>query len=273
MQGRRTELHFRPDIPDNYFQGRADEYVALEEAPWQLLRHKVIVENLDRHLAPHHRSWIDVGAGDGKLAAYLAAGGRNVTLVEPATDLLASAERRLTEAGLLDRCTLVSGTVDWAALMAPAADFAGLSLHNVLEYTPDWRAALALSVGPLPPGSLVSVVFSNIYGQLVAEAGRGTPARELAARLRSRSLVVGLAGSRFPRPALYSEEVEQQLAHSDVTVVGRYGVRVLSDLIGQPETEDAPPTPADLLELELAVTDDPVLHRVARHIHLVGVKA
>jgi S-adenosylmethionine-dependent methyltransferase len=255
--------------PTSYFTGRAGDYSQLTAAPWQRLRHRIIIDTLARHLRPVHHHWLDAGGGEGTLAEHLAAQGHQVTLLEPAPDMLRAARRRLQAAGMAQRCRFVQATLAEAEPILRAEPHQGVSLHNVLEYTDDWRSSLAMCVAALPPGSLVSVVFSNIFGQLLAGAARGEDVGLLRERLETRTLTVGLAGSRFARPALLADEVEKSLAGLGVHVVGRYGVRTFNDIrAGRGGDDDFD----EVLALELAVAGDPVLHQVARHIHLVGEK-
>lgn len=249
------------------FDRLAEQYRDLQNAPWQRLRHTVVIANLRRHLDPGHRTWLDVGGGDGALAADLAAGGVSVTLVEPESDMIAAAGVRLAAAGVLDRCRLETAAAEQVPdIVAGQVD--GLSLHNVLEYTVDWAAALRSCVRAVRPDGLVSVLVSNLYGQLLGEAARGRDPRNLVARLRDRRLVVGLAGRRYHRPWIPADGIERCLAEAGVTVTGRYGVRVVNDVITANCSE--PEDPEALLELELVASRDPVLWQVARHIHLIG---
>ncbi|MEV0135936.1 methyltransferase domain-containing protein [Dactylosporangium sp. NPDC050688] len=251
------------------FDGLADRYTALMATPWQRLRHRLITANLDRHLTAAHRSWLDVGAGDGLLAADLAAQGRRVTLLEPAADLRAAARQRLTAAGLIERCDIVAGTVDDVPRLVARRAPLGLSLHNVLEYVPDAVGALAACLRPLPSGCLVSVVVGNPYGQLLAAAARGADPADLLDQLRSGTLTVGLDGHRFTRPALPLEELAGLMRAAGLRVLGSYGVRVLNDVLAAaPSGSGADPDA--VFALDLAAGQDPVLSRTGRYLQLVG---
>ncbi|MBQ1041045.1 MULTISPECIES: methyltransferase domain-containing protein [unclassified Micromonospora] len=253
------------------FDGLAAQYVALTSTPWQRLRHRLITANLDRHLTAAHRSWLDVGAGDGLLAVELATRGRRVTLVEPAADLRDVARQRLTSAGLLDSCEVVAGSVDDVPRLLTGRPTQGLSLHNVLEYLPDAERALDECLRPLPSGCLVSVVVGNPYGQLLADAARGADPVDLLDRLRAGTLTVGLDGRRFTRPPLPVEDVAGWMRAAGSHVVGRYGVRVLNDLMAA-APGGRTPDPEAVFALDRAAGDDPVLSQVARYVHLVGEK-
>ncbi|MEU6077261.1 methyltransferase domain-containing protein [Micromonospora sp. NPDC047074] len=253
------------------FDGLAAQYAALEETPWQRLRHRLVTANLGRHLSAAHRSWLDVGAGDGLLAADLAGAGRRVTLVEPAADLRDAARHRLASAGLLSRCDIVDGTTDDVGRLVAARAPHGLSLHNVLEYVPDWVPALDGCLRPLPAGCLVSVLVSNPYGQLLAAAARGADPGDLLDRLRSGALTVGLDGHRFTRPALPAEEVARRMRTAGVRVVGRYGVRVFNDVLAAAAGGRAV-DPEAVFALDRVAGEDPVLSHLGRHVHLVGEK-
>ncbi|MEU9510044.1 methyltransferase domain-containing protein [Micromonospora sp. NPDC048170] len=254
------------------FDGLAAQYAALEETPWQRLRHRLIIANLGRHLTAAHRSWLDVGAGDGLLAADLAGHGRRVTLVEPAADLRDAARHRLASARLLQRCDVVAGTVDDVPRLVAGQAPHGLSLHNVLEYLPDWVAALDGCLRTLPAGCLVSVVVSNSYGQLLAAAARGADPGHLLDQLRSGALTVGLDGHRFTRPALPAEEVARRMRAAGLRVVGHYGVRIFNDVLAAASGDSTVDLEA-VFALDRAAGEDPVLSRLGRHVHLVGEKA
>ncbi|MEU7714933.1 hypothetical protein ACFXA2_05410 [Micromonospora chalcea] len=254
------------------FDGLAAQYTTLVETSWQRLRHRLIVANLRRHLTDGPRRWLDAGAGDGLLAVDLAGDGHGVTLVEPAADLRDAAGRRLSRAGLLARCDIVPGTLDDVPALIGRSGPRGLSLHNVLEYVPDWGAALDGCLRAVPVGCLVSVVVSNPYGQLLAAAARGADPGDLLDRLRSGTLTVGLDGHRFSRAALPVGQVAERMEAAGLRLVGRYGVRVFHDVLAAGHG-DRILDPETVFALDDAAGRNPELAMLGRHTHLVGEKA
>ncbi len=108
---------------------------------------------------------IDVGAGTGRLARWIAPHAREVWLVDRAAPMLEVARRRLAEDGLADRVTVQVG--DARALPAPSGAFdvavAGWVFGHFRHWMPDgWRDEVDRAVAEmrrvLAPGGRLAIL-------------------------------------------------------------------------------------------------------------------
>jgi len=108
-------------------------------------------------IAPYlHGSVLEVGAGIGANTAVLVPRHMGAwTCLEPDTALLEQARRRLTAAGIADRCVLESGTV---RTLAPTETFESILYLDVLEHIADDRLELADAARHLTGGGCIVVL-------------------------------------------------------------------------------------------------------------------
>lgn len=98
---------------------------------------------------------LDVAAGTGAVTERLVLAHRcRVTAIDQSPEMLAAARRRLEEAGLAQRVTLVQGEAE----RLPFADaaFDGLTVTYLLRYVDDPRATLAELARVLRPGATLA---------------------------------------------------------------------------------------------------------------------
>ncbi|AEF20509.1 MULTISPECIES: methyltransferase domain-containing protein [Pseudomonas] len=200
---------------------------------------------------------LDVGAGLGHMALWLAERGHEVTLAEPAEPMLAGARERFAEAGV--DATFIHAP--WQELSGRfAAPFDLVICHAVLEWLAEPAAILPALHGLTATDGWLSLAFYNkdalIYRNLLKGHLRKLRKDEFA----------GEKQSLTPQRPLDPRELESQLA-ANWQVEHRSGVRVFHDYM--PRDFQAKAQLADLLEMELAHRRHPAFAGLGRYLHWI----
>jgi SAM-dependent methyltransferase len=209
---------------------------------------------------------VDVGGGTGGLAVPFAAGGHNVTVIDPSPDALAAAQRRAAEAGA--RLAAVQG--DAASLDGVAGTSAAdlVICHNVLEYVDSPADAMAAIARVLRPAATVSVLASNTVAAVLHRA--------LAGRFAEARLLLEAGGGacvprRFTLPTLIA-----LIEKAGLRAGKAQGLRVFSGLVpGALVDGDAGGSGAAeaLRALEEAAAATPPLRDIAAQLHVLAHKS
>jgi S-adenosylmethionine-dependent methyltransferase len=221
------------------------------------IRLAVLQADLMQALPPRPLRVLDVGAGLGHMALWLAEQGHDVTLAEPAAPMLEGARQRFAEAGY--RATFVQAP--WQALPDHLDGTYDLVIcHAVLEWLAEPTAILPFLRRFTASDGWLSLAFYNrdalVYRNLLKGHFR---------KLRGDSLA-GQKQSLTPQMPLDPRELETQLA-SDWKVESRSGVRVFHDYMPKDFQDKA--TLADLLEMELAHRRHPAFAGLGRYLHWI----
>lgn len=243
-----------------------------QDAPWGRLRYAVAEADLARHLdRDRPLRVLDLGGGDGGDAVRLAARGHQVTLVDYAPAMLATAARRAAAAGVADRITCVEADV--TALPRELADgaFDVVLSHAVLPYSPDAEATLGVAVGALRAGGLVSVIAMNRHSEPLRAAVRTMDPEAVLAALDADSVRTEMFDADLRLHT--AEEVGEVLRALGCPEVHHYGIRVFCDYIPDDAVKYDPAYYARLERLEIGTAGrDPYRH-TARLLHLIARKA
>lgn len=178
---------------------------------------------------------LDIGAGMGQVALWLAALGHQVHVVEPSLVMMEKACAEFVEAGYA-----VSRQATDSLDEAPE----GLSLHTLgLQQLPEsWRHGfdlvvfhavmewlelpfdgLARACQLVKPGGGISVMFYNRNSLVFRNVIRGNLRKVASADFR------GEEGGLTPQNPLLPEQVEQALEGEGIRIEGQCGVRVFTD--------------------------------------------
>ncbi|QGZ29951.1 methyltransferase domain-containing protein [Stutzerimonas stutzeri] len=198
---------------------------------------------------------LDIGAGLGHMALWLAQQGHQVTLAEPAEPMLAGARERFAQAGQ-------PGTFIQAAWQDLDARVEGrfdlIVCHAVLEWLAEPQAILPVLHRLVAADGWLSLAFYNrdalIYRNLLKGHFK---------KLRTQSFA-GERQSLTPQRPLDPRELAAQLA-PDWRVESCSGVRVFHDYM--PADFQARTEPADLIEMELAYRRHPAFAGLGRYLH------
>jgi S-adenosylmethionine-dependent methyltransferase len=249
----------------NGFEGSVTAWTAQLGNARNVIRQRLVERQLLRHLdglAPGSHV-VDVGCGQGTIAASLAREGFAVTGVDPSAELLARARR--TTAGL-DVSFEEGALDDLETLALRPAD--AVCCHGVLMYLAELGPAVEKLVGALRPGGLLSLLTRNQAGIAFRAGMTGKWTEALSAFDATHyDNRLGVRGARADTP----EAVMAACEAAGATVEAWYGVRVFTDHWG-----DVPPPAdiADIVELEdQAGRRDPyrslaaLTHVIARRSH------
>jgi S-adenosylmethionine-dependent methyltransferase len=198
---------------------------------------------------------LDIGAGLGHMALWLAQCGHQVTLAEPALPMLDGARERFVEAGM--SATFIQAS--WQQLPALLQQPYDLVLcHAVLEWLAEPHAILPVLHQLTATDGWLSLAFYNrdalVYRNLLKGHFR---------KLRE-NLMAGEKQSLTPQTPLDPRELAAQL-EGQWQVENQSGVRVFHDYMPAPVQgrADIP----DLIEMELAYRRHPAFAGLGRYLH------
>lgn len=257
------------------FADRLADWQAYTRTPWSRIRYAVVAETLRRQvlaLAPggERLRILDVGGGDGRDSVPLAAGGHDVTILDPAAEWLAEAERRAAESGAA--ITTVLGGLDDLFGAFAGREYDLVLCHFVLRYRPagaasDGHTDAERLAALVRPGGRLSLIDANPAALVLMQLTRSGPEAALAELGRETSHTVtfdhdtrkyGLA------------EAEADLAAARLRVVAGYGARIANDLLTDDAAKHDPAYFARMLELEIALCDQEPFRRIGGLWQLVA---
>jgi S-adenosylmethionine-dependent methyltransferase len=225
------------------------------------LRHQVILHHLLANIPSSPLKILDVGGGTGEQAADLARLGHDVTLLDFSPPMLEAAHQHCAGLAVTYACAQVS-QVD--TLFSPQS-FDVVLCHSLLEFVQDPMPILQVLTNVLRKRGLISIVVGNRHH---------APLRAALVQGDYRGARLGLDGDGsetdlfgLPRRTFYPEAIHQMLEARGLRLVGEYGVRVFSDLMG-----NGFDVGEDLLALELSASPRMPYRHLARFIQFVGVK-
>lgn len=221
------------------------------------IRLAVLQADLTEALPERPLRVLDVGAGLGHMALWLAERGHQVTLAEPAESMLSGARERFAAAGIA--ATFIHAP--WQELPERFdTPFDLVICHAVLEWLAEPAAILPALHGLTAPDGWLSLAFYNkdalIYRNLLKGHLRKLRKEEFA----------GEKHSLTPQRPLDPRELAAQLA-AHWQVERESGVRVFHDYM--PREFQAKAQLADLLEMELAHRRHPAFAGLGRYLHWI----
>lgn len=243
---------------------------AWQAAPWGRLRYAVVAHVLERHLADLGKGLriLDVGGGDGVESVWLAGKGHSVTLVDYSEGMLEVARESAAAAGVT--LTTVRGDVaDLKSLGLSSFDAA--LCHFVIQYVDDPAAAVRAVASCVEPGGLVSLIAPNAASEVLAKA-----VRELDFAAAAQLLTASTSYAKtFEQPVarISAETASGYLESAGCEVVGRYGARILMDLIVADSVKYDPATYAKIEQLELLLCGTAPYRDVGRSWQLVASRS
>lgn len=222
---------------------------------------------LDRRATSGPLEVLDAGGGTGGFAVPLAELGHRVTVVDPSPDSLAALARRAAEAGVAELVTARQGDLASLADVVAAGSCDLVLCHSVLEVVDDPAAALQQAADALRPGGCISVLAANRTAAVFSRAlaGHFAEARHVLDDPAGRWGATDSTARRF-----LLAQLSALLDGAGLAVVAVHGVRIFTDLVAR-HLLDADQAALDqLVELELAVADQPAFRDVATQLHVLA---
>lgn len=221
------------------------------------IRLAVLQADLKEALPERSLRVLDIGAGLGHMALWLAEQGHSVTLAEPSAPMLKGARQRFAEAGL--EATFIEAP--WQELSEQLTTRFDLVIcHAVLEWLAEPHTILPVLSRLTAPDGLLSLAFYNrdalIYRNLLKGHFKKLKRQEYA----------GEGKGLTPQQPLDPRELERAMS-SRWQIVTRSGVRVFHDYM--PVEFQGKVNEADLIEMELAHRRHPTFAGLGRYLHWI----
>lgn len=161
---------------------------------------------------------------------------------------------------------------DVAALpdLFPEPAFDVVLCHNVIQYVDDLDVTIQAVCHPLRAGGIVSLMSVNRHSDPYRTAIREMDVAAAYAQLDTETTVARLFGLTVHRYA--AEDMIGPLEAAGCVVVGRYGVRCVSDYILDNERKAEPIFYEQLERLEHALTDRYPYNLLARFFQVIARK-
>ena len=247
------------------FAGLAEGYNSSGGTLRRVVRHELVDQGLAGHLPGPPARIVDVGGGAGQQSIRLVRRGYEVTILDPSSEMLDEARRRLELEGedVRRRMRLVEGTGEQAHEVLGRETFDVVLCHGVLMYLEDARPMIRALSSLARPCGIVSVLTKNASALAARPALEGRYRDALSALKTDRDR--GRLGVMTRGDTV--EGLSEAFAEAGLTVERWYGVRVFADHLGDSMPgEDL----AEILELEWEVGRREPYRSVARLIHVVG---
>ena len=232
-----------------------------------MVRHELVDRALSEHLPGPSARIVDVGGGAGQQSIRLVRKGHEVTILDPSSEMLAEARRRLEseDEGVRRRMRLVEGEGEHAHEALEGETFDAVLCHGVLMYLEDSRTMIQALFRLARSGGIVSILTKNASALAARPALEGRYWDALWALETDRDR--GRLGVMTRGDTV--EGLSEAFAEAGLTVERWYGVRVFSDHLGESVPgEDLP----EILGLEWEAGKREPYRSMARLIHVVGRK-
>jgi S-adenosylmethionine-dependent methyltransferase len=202
---------------------------------------------------------LDIGAGQGQLALWLAAMGHQVHLTDVSAEMLQMAQLASEQAGVSERVSFAN--VALQDIAPEQGQYPLVLCHAVLEWLADPAAAIAKLWALTAPGGTLSLMFYNVDAKRFSNIVYGNFNYVL------RDLAYKKKVSLSPQNPLDPEQVREWCAAQGFTFLSKTGVRCFHDYL-RDRTEQE--TEFDkLLEVELRYNRTEPYASLGRYQHLL----
>ncbi len=202
---------------------------------------------------------LDIGAGQGQLALWLAAMGHQVHLTDVSAEMLQMAQLATEQAGVSERVSFAN--VALQDIAPEQGQYPLVLCHAVLEWLADPAAAIAKLWALTAPGGTLSLMFYNVDAKRFSNIVYGNFNYVL------RDLAYKKKVSLSPQNPLDPEQVREWCAAQGFTFLSKTGVRCFHDYL-RDRTEQE--TEFDkLLEVELRYNRTEPYASLGRYQHLL----
>lgn len=199
---------------------------------------------------------LDIGAGQGQFATFLAEKGHDLTLIEPAKEMLELAKTRF-EAQSLTATFYQHYLTEIPSLNLPQYDL--ITCHAMLEWLPDPYQFFTIIKPLLKKGGKLSLLFYNREGLIYHNLIRGN------FHYVNRGNFSGGKGSFTPISPIDPSTLENFLQQQQYTIIKKSGIRTYYDFMN-PEARRRI-SEEDHLQMELKYSEQADYQAHARYLH------
>src|SRR5690554_7832412 len=218
-------------VGDRHFDGLAEKFAgSLYGGPRGALRLALLDELLPQMLDLDGQPLLDVGGGLGQLSAWFAQRGHDVTLLEPAGEMLEQARQTLEGAPV----SIIQAPLQALPDCAPGP-WSLIACHAVLEWLGDPRAAFATLAQGLAPGGQLSLMVFNRDALRMSNVVKGNLQKALDDRLEG----TGQRQRLTPISPLRHEQIEAWSGEYGLSIRSVAGIRIFHDYLRHPPASDA----------------------------------
>ena len=218
-------------VGDRHFDGLAEKFAAsLYGGPRGALRLVLLDELLPQMLDLEGQPLLDVGGGLGQLSAWFARRDHDVTLLEPASEMLEQARQTLEGAPV----SFIQAPLQALPDCAPGP-WSLIACHAVLEWLGDPRAAFATLAQALAPGGQLSLMVFNRDALRMSNVVKGNLQKSLDDRLEG----TGQRQRLTPISPIRHEQIVAWSGECGLSIRSVAGIRVFHDYLRHPPASDA----------------------------------
>jgi len=204
---------------------------------------------------------LDMGGGLGQMSIWLAQQGHQVTLCEPASDMLDIARETISDLKLNDNITLSNKTLQQLSSKANEK-YDLIIFHAVLEWLAEPKQAIALLLTLLKPNGVLSLMFYNHHSAVMRSLMVGD-----FKRIRN-NYIAAMGNKGFtPISPLEPNQVIQWLEEFKMDTLSWTGVRVFHDYMHPEARKKA--LLEDVIEMERKYSRIEPWRSLARYQHLI----
>ena len=205
---------------------------------------------------------LDVGAGQGQFALWLASQGHKVLLTDVAEEMLLAAQEQASTQ-VFDYPPSFELADLWS--LPEQDNFAVVTCHAVLEWLEEPMKAIDVLWSKVAVGGYLSLLFYNVHGLVFKNLLRANYKKIVKGDLR------GQRGTLTPISPLAPMNVLAKLETLGAELCCHSGVRVFHDYIFDAAASQQAPETMMALELELSTVDP--YRGLGRYVHVVVKKS
>lgn len=201
---------------------------------------------------------LDIGAGQGQFAYYLASKGHHITLLEPENSMLEIARKHFSESSL--KATFLDHSIeDLPSLSLGKFDL--ILCHAVLEWLQDPYNSIKQLKSLLTPNGHLSLLFYNLEGLIYHNLIRGN------FRYVLKKSYSGQKGGLTPISPIDTSLLEATLRSDHYRILHKSGIRTYYDFMTKENRNKISEEEHLEMELEYSLRSDYLAH--ARYHHWI----
>ncbi len=246
-----------------------DRWKDWQSAPWSRLFYSISHHNIKPHLPNIPLRILDVGGGNGADTIFYACQGSSVVLLDYSPDMLADAQKRAKEQGVLEKITFIEADAQRVKEILQGQQFDLILCNLMIEFVSDPFTLLRDLTQLLTPGGLLSLIDGNRYNEAFRTA---IVQNDLALALQAVGTKQYLHRWVNRMVPIYSaEEMIQHLQASDCELAGQYGIWCVTPYLPNDKKYE-PDYYKELEQLEIKLSGTYPYYLLARFFQVIMKK-